>query len=56
MKNLPLEGFEPSIPYGHRILSAARIPVPTQRRRTLYFTAWTASVNFSDAKPKQRKT
>ncbi len=27
---LPLEGFGPSIPYGHRILSAARIPVPTQ--------------------------
>jgi hypothetical protein len=29
---LPLEGFEPSIPYGHRILSATRIPVPTQGR------------------------
>ena len=27
---LPSEGFEPSIPYGHRILSAVRIPVPTQ--------------------------
>ena len=29
-KNLPSERFELSIPYGHRILSATRIPVPTQ--------------------------
>ena len=36
---LPLEGFEPSIPYGQRILSASRIPVPTQGRgMKVYFT------------------
>ncbi len=27
---MPLEGLGPSIPYGQRILSASRIPVPTQ--------------------------
>ena len=43
-KSLPSEGFEPSIPYGQRILSASRIPVPTQgRAKALFYmteTSW----------------
>lgn len=38
-KKLPSEGVEPSIPYGQRILSASRIPVPTQGQAELFILA-----------------
>ncbi len=53
---MPLEGFEPSIPYGHRILSAARIPVPTQRRENpLFYSLEGERQFFWRGKFKERK-
>lgn len=37
-EKMPSERIELSIPYGHRILSAARIPVPTQGQLRYYCT------------------
>jgi hypothetical protein len=53
---MPLEGFEPSIPYGHRILSAARIPVPTQRlEKTLFYRLESDRQFLEETKLTQRK-
>jgi hypothetical protein len=32
-KSLPAEGLEPTRPYGHWILSPARLPIPPRRQR-----------------------
>lgn len=35
-KMVPVEGVEPTLPYGNAILSRARLPVPPHRRSSLY--------------------
>gem|GEM_PF-2113914 len=40
---VPMEGFEPTRPFGHQILSLARLPVPPHRHTHLFSPNWPKS-------------